>query len=96
MRSHISVHRATPKYFSNSFVFKTKIEKQGLPRDSTPDFLPGRYFHYFFGRGSAKTNPQASQCCENNDCANGILSRYESPNFFCHEKSVGPLQCRSR
>ena len=31
MRSHISVHRATTKYFSNSFVFKTKIEKEGLP-----------------------------------------------------------------
>ena len=33
MRSHISVHRATTKYFSNSFVFKTEIEKEGLPRD---------------------------------------------------------------
>jgi hypothetical protein len=36
MRSHISVHRATTKYFSNSFVFKTEIEKEGLPRDITP------------------------------------------------------------
>ena len=36
MRSHISLHRATTKYFSNSFVFKTNIEKEGLPRDSTP------------------------------------------------------------
>ena len=34
MRSHISVHRATTKYFSNSFVFKTEIEKEGLPGDS--------------------------------------------------------------
>jgi hypothetical protein len=34
MRIHISVHRATVKYFSNSFVFKTEIEKEGLPRDS--------------------------------------------------------------
>jgi putative transposase len=34
MRSHISVHRATTKYFSNSFVLKNKIEKEGLPRDS--------------------------------------------------------------
>jgi hypothetical protein len=34
MRSHISVHRATTKYFSNSFIFKNKIEKEGLPRDS--------------------------------------------------------------
>ena len=36
MRSHISIHRATTKYFSNSFVFKNEIEKEGLPRDSTP------------------------------------------------------------
>ena|ERR1700686_2204184 len=41
MRRHISVHRATTKYFSNSFVFKTKIEKEGLPRDSTPDLGAG-------------------------------------------------------
>ena len=34
MRSHTSVHRVTTKYFSNSFVFKTKIEKEGLPRGS--------------------------------------------------------------
>ena len=36
MRSHISVHRATTKYFSNSFVFKNEIEKEGLPGDITP------------------------------------------------------------
>jgi len=36
MRSHIFVHRATTKYFSNSFVSKTKIEKEGLPGDITP------------------------------------------------------------
>jgi hypothetical protein len=41
MRSHIWVHRATTKYFSNSFVFKTKIEKEGLPRDDTPDLGAG-------------------------------------------------------
>ena len=34
MWRHISVHRATTNYFSNSFVFNTKIEKEGLPRDS--------------------------------------------------------------
>jgi len=34
MRSHICLHHATTKYFSNSFVFKNKIEKEGLPRDS--------------------------------------------------------------
>ena len=37
MRSHISAHRATTKYFCNSFVFKTNIEKEGLPKDRTPD-----------------------------------------------------------
>ena len=36
MPSHISVHRTTTKYFSNSFVFKTEIEKEGLPRDIAP------------------------------------------------------------
>jgi hypothetical protein len=36
MRSHIFLHRATTKYFSNSFVFKTEIEKEGLPGDITP------------------------------------------------------------
>ena len=41
MRSHISAHRATTKYFSNSFVFKTEIEKGGLPRDRTPDLGAG-------------------------------------------------------
>ena len=41
MRRHSSVHRATTKYFSNSFVFKTEIEKEGLPRGSTPDLGAG-------------------------------------------------------
>ncbi len=41
MRSHMSVHRATTKYFSNSFVFKTEIEKEGLPGDITPDLGAG-------------------------------------------------------
>ena len=41
MRRYISVHRATTKYFSNSFVFKNEIEKEGLPRDSTPDLGAG-------------------------------------------------------
>src|SRR5262249_47416943 len=36
MRSYISVHGATTKYFSNSFVFKNEIEKEGLPRDTSP------------------------------------------------------------
>jgi len=41
MWRHISAHGATTKYFSNSFVFKTKIEKEGLPRDSTPGLGAG-------------------------------------------------------
>jgi len=41
MRSHIYVRRASAKYFSNSFVFKTEIEKEGLPKDSTPDLEAG-------------------------------------------------------
>src|ERR1700731_4505639 len=41
MRSHMFVHRATAKYFSNSFVFKTEIEKEGLPGDITPALGPG-------------------------------------------------------
>ena len=34
MQRHICLHHATTKYSSNSFVFKTKIEKEGLPRGS--------------------------------------------------------------
>jgi hypothetical protein len=49
MRSHISVHRATSKYFSNSFIFKNKIEKEGLPGNSTPDL----------GAGGPGSNPGA-------------------------------------
>jgi len=36
MGSHISAHRATIKYFSNSFIFKIEIEKEGLPGGITP------------------------------------------------------------
>jgi hypothetical protein len=49
MRSHILVLGATTTSFSISFVFKTKIEKEGLPRDSpavlgagSPRFKSGR------------------------------------------------------
>ena len=49
MWRHNSAHRATTKYFSNSFVFKNKIEKEGLPSDSPaglgaggPRFKSGR------------------------------------------------------
>ena len=55
MRSHISVRGATTKYFSNSFVFKTEIEKEGLPRDSPaglgaggPEFKSRRPDHFMF------------------------------------------------
>jgi hypothetical protein len=55
MRSHISVHPATTKYFSNSFIFKNKIEKEGLPRDSPaglgaggPEFKSRRPDHLLF------------------------------------------------
>jgi hypothetical protein len=41
MRSHVSAQRATTKYFSNSFVFKNEIEKEGLPRDITPAWGAG-------------------------------------------------------
>jgi len=34
MRNHILVHSATTKICANSFIFKNKIEKEGLPRDS--------------------------------------------------------------
>jgi len=37
MRSHILVHRATTKIVANSFAFRSKIGKEGLPRGSTPD-----------------------------------------------------------
>jgi len=41
MWSEISARPAITKYFPNSFVFKTKIEKEGLPRDDTPDLGVG-------------------------------------------------------
>lgn len=41
MRSHISARPATTKCFSNLLVFKTKIEKEGLPIDDTPDLGAG-------------------------------------------------------
>ena len=68
MRRHISVHRATIKYFSNSFVFKTEIEKEGLPGDIAPAlgagglrFKSGRPDHFLldwvhFGKRSSKSD----------------------------------------
>jgi hypothetical protein len=60
MRSHISVHLATTKYSSISFICKNKIEKEGLPSDSPaglgaggPEFKSRRpdqnISHVFFG-----------------------------------------------
>jgi hypothetical protein len=37
----MAVDRATTKYFSNWFIFKTEIEKEALPRDRTPDLGAG-------------------------------------------------------
>lgn len=53
MRSHISVHLATTKYFPNSFVFKTKIEKEGLPKDS-PTALGAGGLRFKSGRPDQK------------------------------------------
>src|SRR6202140_4600548 len=36
MRSHIVVHRATTNSSAKSFSFRSKIEKEGLPRGSAP------------------------------------------------------------
>jgi hypothetical protein len=69
MRSHISVHPRTTKYFSNSFVVKTKIEKEGLPKDSPaglgaggPRFESGRpdqkYLPYFLQLIKSVLHPQ--------------------------------------
>jgi hypothetical protein len=41
MRSYVLAHRGTTKYFSNSFVSNANIEKEGLPRDRTPDLGAG-------------------------------------------------------
>jgi len=41
VRSHILVRGATTKSFDNPFIFKNEIEKEGLPRDSTPDLGAG-------------------------------------------------------
>jgi hypothetical protein len=55
MRSHISVHLATTKYSSISFICKNKIEKEGLPNDSPaglgaggPEFKSRRPDHFMF------------------------------------------------
>ena len=56
MRSHISARPAITKYLSNLFVFKTKIEKEGLPRDDTPDLGAGG-LRFKSGRPDQNTSP---------------------------------------
>ena len=57
MGRHIVVHRATTKSSAKSFSFRSKIEKEGLPRDSTPDLetsahrLVGKLHAYLASRG---------------------------------------------
>ncbi len=41
MRSHTIVHRGTTKFFDDPFAFKNDIEKEGLPRGSTPGLGAG-------------------------------------------------------
>ena len=38
---HLGTSLPLPNIFLTLFVFKTKIEKEGLPRDSTPDLGAG-------------------------------------------------------
>src|SRR2546421_251531 len=65
MRNHISAYRATTKYFSNSFVFKSEIEKEGLPRDRRPDLGAG-------GPGFKSRRPDQPL-----PCVSAILNRYQ-------------------
>jgi hypothetical protein len=56
MRSHILLHRATTKYFSNSFVFKTEIERKDFQEivrtpglgAGGPEFKSRRPEHFMF------------------------------------------------
>jgi hypothetical protein len=55
MRSHIFIHHATTISSAKPFIFKIKIEKEGLPRDSTPglgagdpEFKSRRPDHFMF------------------------------------------------
>src|SRR5579863_678414 len=41
MRSHIFIHLATNIAFAKPFIFKIKIEKEGLPRDSQAGLCTG-------------------------------------------------------
>jgi hypothetical protein len=81
MRSHISVHPATTKYFSNSFIFKTKIEKEGLPKGSPAGLgagglefkspRPDQYLQRVVDRGPEKSgfSATAAMCVVGAGCA---------------------------
>ena len=79
MRRHIPARRATTKYFSNSFIFKTEIEKEGLPRDRTPalgaggpEFKSRRPDHSFLRSTIKRTNyfDKALRSGVRSDCLN--------------------------
>ena len=68
MGSHILVHGATTKFCDKPFIFKSEIEKEGLPRDSTPDLgaggpglNPGAQTNNFHDKSSSreKSSPDA-------------------------------------
>ena len=46
MRSHILVHGATTRICDKPFIFKNKIEKEGLPRDGPADLEAGVLLNY--------------------------------------------------
>jgi hypothetical protein len=95
MRSHISVHRATTKYFSNSFIFKNKIEKEGLPRDSPADLgaggprfesgRPDQNISRVFFRLFKALFTQIPTCGNPPDRRSGFASRLVSENSLHNE-----------
>lgn len=62
MWSHISVHGATAKFCDNPFVFKNAIEKEGLPRDSTPGLGAGGSEFSFWRRNHSCDSIHGAQC----------------------------------
>ena len=85
MRSHISVRRATTKYFSNSFVFKTRVEKERLPGDITPGlgaggprFGSGRPDHLFVTYVSGRSRLFS-------------MRRFQNVRDFKFKRQISPL-----
>src|SRR5260370_42528544 len=85
MWRHISAHRATTKCFSNSFVFKTKIEKEGLPGDSPaglgaggPEFKSRRPDHLLLCFQCTVPDTAASEI----QCLAGVQLRFRSGANF--------------